>query len=228
MVDNMRFSAGALLLFVSLTANFAAAGQLSLSGQDLVWDPQQTASPEFVVGVANTAGTTDPLFAWQLGLEILPLPGATGSLQFNSADYPPNYLLDGRSDGLTPPFTGPASSITVISDSDSEFTGVIVPTSGMALLQTDFVASPGTQGVFQIAVVPDEFQGANWFSSDFTARDFANVPFGGGPVVIGTVTVVPEPDMILLSMIGITVFVLVRCLRGNSGRATATVCAARH
>jgi hypothetical protein len=205
MIDKVRLSIGGFFLCFSLIANYAVADQLSLSGQDLVWNPQQTASPDFVVGVSNTADTTDPLFGWQLGLEILPLSGATGALQFNSADLPPNYLLDGRSGGLTPAFTGPASSITVISDSDSQFAGIVVPSTGAALLETDFVASPGTQGVFQIAVVPDQFQGASWFSSDFTARDFANVPFGGGPVVIGTVTVVPEPTALLLTLIGTSV-----------------------
>ncbi len=203
MSDKVRVPVSSFLMFITLTAATAAAGDLSLSGGDFVWNPQQTASPEFVVGVANTSGTTDPLIAWQLGLEILPAPGATGTLQFNSADYPANYLLAGRSGGLTPTFAGPASSITVISDSDSQLVGLIVPVSGTALLETDFVATPGTQGLFQLAVVPDEFQGASWFSSDFAARDFANVPFGGGPVIIGTVTVVPEPTSLVLILCGV-------------------------
>lgn len=208
MIEILRLLVVGFLMLIVFAASRVAADQLSLSGQDIVWNPQNSTSPEFVVGVANTSGTTDLLFAWQLGLEILSPPGTTGSLQFNTANYPPDYLLDGRSGGLTPVFTGPASNIAVISDSDSQFLGVLVPASITGLLETDFVVSPDARGVFQIAVVPDEFQGASWFSSDFAARDFANVPFGGGPVVIGSVTVVPEPSGLALAVLGVGTAVL--------------------
>jgi hypothetical protein len=220
MIDKSRLLVGGFLVLIVFTAIRATAGQLSLSGQNPIWNPQQASSPEFVVGVANTSSTTDPLFAWQLGLEILSLPGATGSLQFNTAQLPPNYLLTGRSGGLTPAFTGPATSIAVISDSDSQFLGIIVPATGTALLETDFVASPNARGVFQIAVVPDQFQGASWFSSDFGARNFANAPFGGGPVAIGTVTVVPEPSGLLLCMSGVGV----ACMLWLGQRHTRKTC----
>jgi hypothetical protein len=88
----------------------------------------------------------------------------------------------------------------VIGDTDSQFTGIVVPTAGKNLLQVDFDVLPDTSGVFHIEAIPDQIQGCSWYSSDFAnARDYANVPFGGGPAqLVGSVTIVPEPAAMLL------------------------------
>jgi hypothetical protein len=121
-----------------------------------------------LIGIDNTTGISDVLYGWQLGLEIVPQSGATGSLRFKTAALPDAaYLLDGRSDGLTPAFSGPADTIKIIGDTDSLFSGVSVPPSGKNLLQLDFDALPGSFGLFYIKAVPDLFNGCNWFSGDF-------------------------------------------------------------
>ena len=190
---------------------YAHAEQLSISFHDpdspSVHDIQWNtafASPEMVFGLENTLSTTDLIYAWQLGFEIDPESGATGSLQFNTATLPPSYLFDGRSDGLVPAFSGPAAAIPVIGDSDSLSTGVLAPLSGMNLLLVDFYALPGTSGLFDIKAVPDLFNGCNWYSGDFDARSYENVPFGGGSVILGTVNVtsVPEPSVVILFLSG--------------------------
>lgn len=196
----MRF--GTIVLIVAIVlSGFPAiihAWQLNLTGQDYTWNPVDP-SPTHIVGIENPGGSTDPMFAWSLGLLITADASAIGSLEFVSATLPADYLLDGRSDGLSPAFVGPTASIAPIGDTDSLFTGIVVPGTGKNLLATSFVASPDANGIFYISAVPDEFTGANWFSSDFeNARDFGNVPFGGGPVVIGSITVVPEPSSLRL------------------------------
>ena len=189
----------------------AQEGQLSVSfhapDSPLVHNIQWNtalASPQMVFGIENTSSTTDPLYAWQLGLEIVPRNGAVGTLQFNTATLPPSYLLQGRSYGLITSFSEPAAKISVIGDSDSLLTGVSVPSSGKNLLMVDFSALPGTSGLFDITVVPDLFNGCNWYSSDFNARSYENVPFGGGAVILGTVNVmsVPEPSVIAMLLAG--------------------------
>jgi len=188
-----------------LAGTCAHAGQLSIdfhdplspTVHDIEWNPASP-SPVMVFGIENTTSTTDKLYGWQLGLEIVPGAGATGSLRFNEATLPTSYLLDGRSGGLVPSFSGPSATISVIGDTDSLFTGVTVPSSGKNLLHVDFDALPGTSGLFYVKAVPDLFNGSNWYSSDFNARDYANVPFGGGSVTLGSINVVPEPSTIAL------------------------------
>lgn len=197
----MRFSTTVLVVALVLSglSGSVSAWQLNLTGQHHVWNPVDP-SPTHFVGIENPGGSIDPLFAWSLGLQITPDPSALGSVSFAGASVPINYLLAGRSGGVTPAFAGPASSIEPIGDTDSMFTGIVVPGAGKNLLATTFVASPDAEGLFRIFAVPDQFTGANWFSSDFlNARDFENVPFDGEPVEIGSIMIVPEPSTVLLA-----------------------------
>ena len=186
---NLRQGVSAVVM-VFVVATVTAAQHLSITGEDLQWNPLTDPPLLMTFGVENTTGTSDLLFAWQMGLEIIPDAAASGTLLFSSAMLPSDYLLEGRSGGLTPAFTGPSTVLPVIGDTDSAFTGVAVPTSGKNLLAVAFDVDPGTSGLFYVRAVPDMFNGCAWFSDDFNAREFMNVPFGGGSVVIGSVTVV--------------------------------------
>jgi len=206
--------------FSALLIGYASAGQLSLSGQHLDWNPAASPSPLNIIAVENTEGTTDPLFAWSIGARIVRDASATGELWFADATLPTDYLLAGRSGGLTPPFAGPTEAILPIGDTDSDpsFSGVVVPPGASNLLATAFVASPDASGTFWILVIPDSFTGCNWFSGDFVARDFANVPFGSDGVVIGSITVVPEPSAAVLGFIAAAMLAAVRVVSGLNAR----------
>ena len=198
MKTQFRSRVAIFILLTALVPVSADAWQLRVTGENLVWS-RNTPSPAHFVGIENPTASADPLFAWSLGLTITPDPAATGLLEFAGATFPDDYLLDGRSGGLVPAFSGPSTSISPIGDSDSLFTGIIVPATGKNLLATTFTASLDAAGTFYISAIPDEFTGSNWFSSDFqNVREFQNVSFGGGPVVIGSVTIVPEPSTMLL------------------------------
>lgn len=178
----------------------------SSSIHDIQWDPTSS-SPEMVFGIENaTSPPIDKLYGWQLGLEIVAETGATGTLRFKTATMPDSYVLAGLTSG-PPPLAAPAATIPVIGDADLvQFTGTLVPASGKNLLKVDFDVLPGTSGLFFIKAVPGQFNGSNWYSSDFTARDFVNVPFSGDAVILGSVNVVPEPGtFILLSTGGLIV-----------------------
>jgi hypothetical protein len=183
----------AITLLIALTSQ-AHAGGLTVTASNVIWNPVHDPSPAVVIAIENPGNTPDLLFAWSLGLNITPAAGSHGTLSFNTATLPSSYLLDLRSDGLVPTFTGPSASIPVIGDTDAAFLGITVPATGENLLQTSFVASVGASGVFQISLVPSSLQGTNWIPSDFSPRAFDNVPFGGGSVVVGSVTLVPEPS----------------------------------
>ncbi len=214
-------------LAVIVASACAHAQELSISFHDpafpsvhnIQWNPASP-SPAMVIGIENPSLTTDKLYGWQLGLRIEPDVGATGKLQFSTATLPPSYLLDGRSDGLTRTLFRPTDTIPVIGDTDSLHTGVLVPSSGANLLQVDFVAWPGTSGVFDIMAVPDLFNGCNWYSDDSQARYYANVPFDEGEVCLGTVNVsVPEPSTVLLLLSGSLAIGMAACRRwARNGR----------
>ena len=150
--------------------------------------------PVMVVGIEDTTATGTLLTAWQLGLEIIPDTGATGQIRFSTATIPDSYLLDERSSGLAPTFTGPSTTIATIGDQDALFTGVPVSETGQNLLQLGFDAVAGSSGCFLIAAVPGEFSGSSWYAEDFSAQEFLNVPLSGGAVVLGSITIVPVPE----------------------------------
>jgi hypothetical protein len=170
---------------------------------DIQWNPASS-SPVMVFGIENaTSPPIDRLYGWQLGLEIVPGPGATGTLRFKTATVPDSYVLAGLTGGPTP-LSAPAATIPVIGDADLvQFTGALVASSGKNFLKVDFDVLPGTSGLFFIRAVPDLINGSNWYSGDFTARDFENVPFGGGAVSLGSVNIVPEPSTVILLVIGL-------------------------
>jgi hypothetical protein len=93
---------------------------------------------------------------------------------------------------------------------------VLTPFSGANVLRVDFSVLPGTSGLFDIMAVPDLFNGCNWYSSDFQARDYANVPSDGGDVCLGTVNVsssVTEPSTVLLLLSGSLAIDVAACRR---------------
>jgi hypothetical protein len=198
------------VLAVNIVALSAAAGDLSITFHDpllsptvhdIQWDPTQT-SPIMDIGLENTTGTTDNLCGWQLGLELVPDAGATGTLRFKSVSIPGSYIFAGGSVGLSPPFSVPSNIINVISDASSFLSGVPVPSSGTNLLQFDFDASLNPSGLFHIMAVPSLTR-SNWYSADASTRYYYNVPLAGGAKSLGSVTVVPEPSIIILLLAGL-------------------------
>jgi hypothetical protein len=194
------------ILFFVVASRPASSSTLDVSGGDLLWNTDNT-SPTMTFTISNQ-GTSDQLYGWQLGLVIVP-DGATGELQFDSASLPAtDYLLEGRSDGLFPAFAGPDDTISLIGDTDSDFSGIDVLAAWTPLLQVDFIASPDAVGRFNVALIPGEFNGA-WYSSDFSARPYGNASFTGGDQVIGSVTLVPEPRALMLLVIAGATLLLV-------------------
>jgi hypothetical protein len=213
----MKRCVAAVLLAVAFVSP-ARADSLTISGQNLSWGGSGV-SPTFTVGIENlTSPATDQLFAWQLGLLIVPEASATGTLKFLTATLPSNYVLAGKTTtGLLPAFSGPSTSISpFIGDATSDPTGVVVPASGDNLLAVTFTASSNAKGFFDIFAVPG-VQASTWFDQNFNQRDFANVPSTGGNVQIGTMDIgqasIPEPQSVVLLLSGLLTLVAYRLVR---------------
>lgn len=191
----------ASLAVLILTASPALADHLTLTGQNLSWNPANP-SPVFTVGVENSDATTDHLLAWSLGLEIVPAAGALGTVKFAGfidPTSPSDYLLDGDSAGLLTLAAFPTTSIAPIGDNTVSATGVPIPATGKFLLQVNFVASPDARGTFDIVVHADQFTGAYWSGLSLEAQSFLNAPLPGGSTKIGQLSVVPEPATWLMA-----------------------------
>lgn len=199
----------------ALISGTAQAGNLTLLADDIVWNPQTdgSISPPLLIRVENdTSPDSDLLQGWLLRLQIVASGTATGTLEFNSrALATSDYLLEGRSGGLG----GSISASEVFGfDDDLLFTGVEVPLSGKALFQVDFSTPDNAIGTFNIVALPG-LANTQWSDGNFEDRDFANVPFGAGePVVLATVTVVPEPSMIGLATLALGLFLVYARRRG--------------
>lgn len=203
-----------LAALVAATIPNAASAELLLSGNSMNWNPLVAPSPTHVISVANTDASPDLLVAWQIGLRIVGTVDAVGTVEFSSLASPPSYLLAGRSQGLTPAVSLPTDDIFTVGDNDL-LSGIAVPPGPVGLLALEFVASSGASGTFSIQAVGGEFRSI-WVSDDFTGRDYSNLP-NNSSLVLGTLTIVPEPHGAVLLAIGALLWAVIRrstCRRG--------------
>ncbi len=180
-----------------------------MTAVDLQWDPPSEPSPRFVVRARGSGPSGTLVNTWALKLTLEPAPSASGVLKFNSISVPSNYIFESGSLGMFPPTINPDTVVGPITDFsfvNGSFSSVEVPTAGKSLLSLDFL-SESAHGLFRVMAVPAPFTGSNWADDAFNVQQFANVPFGGGPVEIGSVrvtpatTVIPEPTTFLISVV---------------------------
>lgn len=196
--------------FFCLFCQSACAGALTLVADDIVWNPpiDGAVSPALSFGVNNdTSPDLDRLQGWQLRLQIMPDTGAEGTLEFNARSLPTSdYLLEGASGGL-----GGSLSVSDVFafDDDPGFLGVEVPLSGKQLLTVDFSTPDDARGNFKILAIPG-LANTQWSDANFVDREFENVPLSASnPIVLATVTVVPEPSTALLACVGLASLLIV-------------------
>lgn len=180
-----------------LTSKAIAQTDLEVVQDDIVWniDALPLNSQTLTLGIVRTSALEPDLLAgWSLRLSIVS-GGGTGTLEFNSRALPSsNYVLDGVSGGLGGSFSG--TSLFAFDD-DITFNGVTVSMSGQNLLDMDFSTPDNAFDLFRIMATPG-LGNTQWSDDGFNDQEFANLPFSGGAVEVGTVTVVPEPASLLL------------------------------
>jgi hypothetical protein len=200
----------ALALFLAVTS--VAQGGVILSTSNPPGSPLGMASgsvsgPMEVV-VSSPTGA-DIMARWQISLQIIAQPGATGTLTFQDpasgpAPNPPNYIFT-NGFGIAAVNTG---SGLMANDSDQS-PGTLVPNApGANLLQVDFAATGNASGLFGIYADPNN---SNWSSPDgsggLTANGFDYPSEARGLRHIGDVlvSVVPEPSALSLFCVGLGV-----------------------
>jgi hypothetical protein len=169
-------------------------------------------SGTITVPVFNDTGTAATMLAWTLGLRIVPLNGATGTVTLveSSVAYPTSGTnIFPTVFPVAKPTIGdnnPAAGDYTFSASDGTFTGVTVPNSatGKAMMTFQVSASANASGTFALQLVdPTGQSNTFWNDQDNNAREFLvnNAAFVSG-VEIGQFSVaaaVPEPGSLLLT-----------------------------
>lgn len=151
-----------------------------------------------VLQVANESGATATVLSWQLvELELRPLGGAQGELNFQSVTAPPDSLF-GQSPGPQSDLTMPSATVSAL-DVDPNFVGVpVTPNSVRNICQLTLGASPVTAGAFQLLMpeVNNPEADSSWFDAEQEDPQLAATPFANssasafaGFVLLGTINV---------------------------------------
>jgi hypothetical protein len=198
-----------LALICLITGSTAAlpAASLSLTSNNISWNPASSSvSPKILVGLLNsqTVNDADLLTGWQLNLKLQPQGSATGTVRFNSATIPGGgYVLESNSAGLGANVDAAGTTLTAFDDDDSLPLGVAVPATGKSLLSLDFSTLNNASGTFQLLALAPPGGFTQWGDAIPADRYFTNVPLAApAPIVLATITVVPEPSTLALCGIG--------------------------
>ena len=162
-----------------------------------------TVSEPFAFTLTNATDTDAPenlLTGWQVTLDIEPLPGATGTVEILDVSQPSGHLLEGSGFGLGANRNG--ENLTVF-DFILFASPVQVPTEpGAPLFEYTLEASANALGDFGIYAINDLSEWSDASQPFSLVRRYDNLPVGGGRVLIGRVTVIPEPTSLALLALG--------------------------
>jgi hypothetical protein len=172
------------VVLLLLTAGTARADLLSVGAgvwSDVgtgteTWDrgANPSGSQNITIPVLNGTGSpTATMFGWALGIEIVPVGGATGTLSIGATsdtidpntgsviNPPPNDVFT-NSSGVLTPFVSSSPAYTTISNTNAASAGVKVPTSGDNLVYFN-LTSTNAVGTFKIVAFNDSSNGySNW------------------------------------------------------------------
>ena len=185
-----------LVMHEALEDRLLLAVDLSLGDSGTVaMGPAQVSTEKMIVQVINDTGATpnaaDFLTGFQLTIDIIPEPGAVGTVGFNSFEVPLNYVLDGVDNHSFTQIETPNDTLLVL-DLNFPFAGGIAvpPDPGANLVQFDFISSADADGTFGVFVAPRS--GSEWTDATLPtqqAQSFVNLTSTDGPLRIGEVTV---------------------------------------
>ena len=126
--------------------------------------------------VPPSPGPADKMLAWQFKLQIVPDSGAVGTIMFNNASKPSNYIF-ASSAGISA--TKTVGNTVLDANGFDNSSGTVVPASpGANLLAVDYTSSANATGTFGIYAVPGPAFTV-WTDATPASREYANVPFAG-------------------------------------------------
>jgi hypothetical protein len=184
-------------------------GTSNPSGMPLIMSAGSTSGSMFVNVISDNPGQ-DVMSAWGIGLVIMPVGSASGTLTFQdpATPTPPdpiNYIFG--SDGFGISATNGGSTLSANDFYIGSGNGSVVPSTSPAnLLQMDFLATSNASGLFGIyayeySLSPQGKAFTQWTDGNENTVLYENVPGGLGTVLIGEVLIsqsVPEPSSLVM------------------------------
>lgn len=211
-----KLAKGGMLAGVVLTL-FTAQAQAVVNlvtdfptGLPLVMDAGTVSSP---MTVSIDSDAQDLIQGWQTTLWILPLPGSTGTVGFNSTAEPLGYVFGNRRvymEDLSFPLTNDGMLAF-----DANFAGALLPPvavpgpPGLNLNALDFEASIDASGLFGVFAVGGQAR-SEWTDDNMMVNLFDNIdPLFDSHTQIGEIQVnpagqvIPEPVTALLGVLSL-------------------------
>jgi len=175
----------------------------------------QGQSGSFTFSFTNDAGAlTEDFVSWTLGVQLLPDGGATGALTLGVLTQPATNPMPVGAVDLSGPLAGTTfggasingtTSFSQIAATATETVGTVASAASYNMGTVGVTASANAVGTWSMYVIQ---QGGSayqsyWTNASLSDTDFGNLPRGGstsvsGSLLVGTVSVVPEPGGLAL------------------------------
>jgi len=216
--------------FVAASLNAAAVRVVALE-DEVSYQTGDSSPPAITLQLENIdAGETPTILLWQLGLEIVPADGATGSVSFLAAEEPSDYLFFADSSPMSSPMLPQPVSITSL---DISGANILAP-SGTSLafgsprnvVDLTFTVSDDAAGRFEIVLAPfstSPFGSSAWAPQivldpkDNMEFDNARAGSSSASRVVASIEVltVPEPSSFVTLGIGLAAWTVLRKRRAE-------------
>ena len=206
------------LIIITLVANVLCASVLCASAQasivltsdalstPLTMDAGSLSAEEMTLAVSSDDAPNDEMVGWMVSLQIVPETGATGRVNFQSAQVPTlNYVFGTSTSFFDTTISGTTSGTLAGSDTlkgyGMNFSSIledpiVIPgVPGLNLLSFTFASSQDASGSFGIYVLP----ALSLWADGTSDHDFVST---AQPQLVGTinVTAIPEPTSIVIMM----------------------------
>jgi len=234
MKTTMRIGGAFAALVLALQTTAALATPINLdTGISLDVEPGTTGTATLSATNFNGGSTVTNWNAWTVALQLLPNPGATGTMTISGISLPatngslanPDAGTFDPSGVLFEPANGETAYTAIGFANNTNANTTWASGQQYNLAGISFTASGDASGSWTLYAVNqsdiDFFSTTNYFNSVATPFPFGNVPAtNGSSLTLGTITAVPEPASMTLALAAGTVgLVTLRRRRQDRGGA---------
>lgn len=202
-----------LFIFTFVTPLKASKVQVVALEDNVFYTQGDPTIPKITLQLENTVLAEMPeVLIWQIGLDIVPAASAVGTVGFEAASEPTDYLFAGSSSPFAIPSLpqpAPPSSVVVSDALIFASTGVpLLANTPKSIVLLDFSVSANAEGLFNLVLSPfdaNSISSSSWSPqlvfNPMDAMEFDNAQVGSSfesrIVASIHITSVPEPSTVI-------------------------------